>query len=121
MVAGISITNYISIVLLILLLIIIIIYRKKHESNIYLLKNEFNENFSKAQKVYESTKQTADELRRIYEERLSQLEEEHELEIRGMTHKSMLDEENNSKKISKIQNENKDNEKKYKEAKEEKE
>ena len=51
---------------------------KKHDSNISLLKAEFNEHFGKAQKVYDSTKQTADELRRIYEERLSQMDDEHE-------------------------------------------
>jgi hypothetical protein len=36
-----------------------------------MLKEEFTENFVRAEKVYESTKSTADELRRIYEEKLS--------------------------------------------------
>jgi hypothetical protein len=44
---------------------------KKHDNNIALLKEEFTENFMKAEKVYESTKATADELRMIYEEKLA--------------------------------------------------
>lgn len=38
----------------------------------------------KAQRVYDNTKNTAEELKKIYEERLSQQEEEHESEIRGI-------------------------------------
>ena len=44
---------------------------RKHESNIGLLKEEFTDNFLKAEKVYEQTKATADELRMIYEEKLA--------------------------------------------------
>jgi hypothetical protein len=36
-----------------------------------MLKEEFTDNFLKAEKVYESTKATADELRVIYEEKLA--------------------------------------------------
>ena len=48
----------------------------------------------KAEKVYESTKATADELRMIYEEKLAQQEEEHEYEIRELNakHKKELEE-----------------------------
>ena len=42
----------------------------KHDSNIEDLKLEFNDNFSKAQKVYETTKDTANALRQHYEEKL---------------------------------------------------
>lgn len=60
---------------------------RKHDQNIGLLKEEFTENFMKAEKVYESTKATADELRMIYEEKLAQQEEEHEYEIRELNQK----------------------------------
>lgn len=67
---------------------------RKHDQNIGLLKEEFTENFMKAEKVYESTKATADELRMIYEEKLAQQEEEHEYEIRELNqkHKKELEE-----------------------------
>jgi len=38
--------------------------------------------------VYENTKETAEELKRIYEERLSQQEEEHESEVRNIVEKN---------------------------------
>ncbi|EAR88012.2 WD domain, G-beta repeat protein (macronuclear) [Tetrahymena thermophila SB210] len=61
---------------------------RKQDTNIDILKKEFNLNFGKAQKVYESTKMTAEELKKVYEERLSQQEEEHESEIRNMVEKN---------------------------------
>lgn len=64
---------------------------RKQDSNIGLLKEEFTDNFLKAEKVYESTKATADELRMIYEEKLGQQEEEHEYEIRELNKKHKLE------------------------------
>lgn len=43
----------------------------KHQSNIESLKVNFDDNFNKAQNVYENTKKTAEELKDIYEERLA--------------------------------------------------
>lgn len=51
------------------------------------MKEEFTDNFLKAEKVYESTKATADELKMIYEEKLAQQEEEHEYEIKELNKK----------------------------------
>ncbi|EGR29862.1 WD repeat protein [Ichthyophthirius multifiliis] len=56
--------------------------QKKHDNNINMLKTEFNQNFHKAQKVYENMKLTADDVKKLYEEKLSQQEEEHEIEVR---------------------------------------
>lgn len=66
---------------------------RRHDTNISQLKGDFNDNFNKAQKVYETTKATANELRKIYEEKLTQQEEEHEIEIRDLNdrHKKETD------------------------------
>jgi len=61
------------------------------------LKTEFNNNFNKAHKVYEITKSTASELRGIYEEKLAQQEEEHEIEVRQIL-------ESNKKEVDDLRN-----------------
>lgn len=53
----------------------------KNQSTLEQLQSDFRDKFVSAQKVYENTKQTADELKEVCEERLAQTEEEHELEI----------------------------------------
>lgn len=67
---------------------------RKHDSNIGMLKDEFSVNFMKAERVYESTKATADDLRTIYEEKLAQQEGEYEYEIQeiNVKHKKDLEE-----------------------------
>jgi hypothetical protein len=49
-----------------------------YNANIQLLKGEFSESFSKAEKVYTATKQSSDQIQRIFDERVNQIEEEHE-------------------------------------------
>ena len=67
---------------------------RKHDSNIGMLKDEFSVNFMKAERVYESTKATADDLRTIYEEKLAQEEGEYEYERQeiNVKHKKDLEE-----------------------------
>lgn len=45
-------------------------------------------NLGKAQKVYDITRMTAEELKKVYEERLAQQEEEHEAEVRGINERN---------------------------------
>ena len=44
---------------------------RRHDYNISGLKTEFNDNFNKAQGVWESTKASANDLRKIYDEKLT--------------------------------------------------
>lgn len=56
----------------------------KHQSTIDNLQGDFRERFTSAQRVYDNTKQTAEELKNECEERLAQTEEEHEMEIKQL-------------------------------------
>lgn len=77
---------------------------KKHDVNITDLKSEFNDTFNKAQTTYEKTKSTANELRKTYEERLTQEEFEHEQEIESLNqrHRKEVDELKN--RLATLQN-----------------
>lgn len=91
----------------------------RHDQNLIILKKEFNDNFSKAQKVYESTRSTAEILKKTYEERLIQVEEEHELEIRQLITKQMDEEENYQKKLVGLQSQEQVLKQKFQAAKDE--
>lgn len=64
-----------------------------YNANIQLLKGEFSESFNKAEKVYTATKQSSDQIQRIFDERVNQIEDEHEMEIRELNTKKHRDEE----------------------------
>ena len=56
----------------------------KHQGTIDHLQTDFRDKYTSAQRIYDNTKQTADELKNECEERLAQTEEEHEMEIRQL-------------------------------------
>jgi hypothetical protein len=59
-----------------------------------------------AERVFASTKKTADELKQIYEQRLDQQEEEHEEEIRLLKQHNKIDKEILENKKIELKNKN---------------
>ena len=59
-----------------------------------------------AERVFSSTKKTADELKQIYEQRLDQQEEEHEEEIRLLKQHNKIDKEILENKKIELKNKN---------------
>ena len=57
--------------------------QKQNEEAIEKLLKEFTNNLGKVQEEYEDSKKTADGLKMMYEEKLTQQEDEHEIEING--------------------------------------
>lgn len=76
-----------------------------YNANIQLLKGEFSESFSKAEKVYTATKQSSDQIQRIFDERVNQIEEEHEQEIRELNNKKHKYEEDVKRTIGQLKDE----------------
>ena len=58
------------------------VLHQEHQQDIQMLKHEFMDSFAKAEKVYSATKDVAEKSQKIYDEKVAQVEEEHELEIK---------------------------------------
>jgi hypothetical protein len=58
--------------------------RTHNESTIESLEKAFRDALCKAQEEYETTKKTGEELKDVYEKRLLQQEDEHEIEVFGL-------------------------------------
>jgi hypothetical protein len=58
--------------------------QKQNEEAIEKLLKEFTNNLQKVQVEYEDSKKTADGLKQMYEEKLTQQEDEHESEINDL-------------------------------------
>ena len=93
----------------------------QHTDTIERLEFQYKDEFSKTQKIFETNKNTAEQIKNEYEEKLNEIEEEHESEIRDlkMNHKKEIDKLDDE--VEKLTNENNKYRREYKEAKDEKE
>ena len=92
----------------------------RHEETVYTFENQFKDEFAKTQKIFQANKTVAENIKSEYEDKLKEIEDEHENEVRDLKIQEKILYDKLDGEILQLTEQNRKYRLEYKEAKDEK-